>query len=81
MYGFFGAGMVLYFASQGAGRLKWPLIGGLSRLAIATIGGWLALRLTGNIDGVFAALAAALVTFAAINAVSVYLGAWFPSRK
>jgi putative MATE family efflux protein len=80
-YGFFGAGMVLYFASQGAGRLKWPLIGGLSRLAIATIGGWLMLRLTGDIDGVFAALAVALVTFAVINAVSVYLGVWFPARK
>ncbi|MGZ5160786.1 MAG: MATE family efflux transporter [Burkholderiales bacterium] len=24
-YGFFGAGMALYFASQGAGRLGWPL--------------------------------------------------------
>ena len=81
VYGFFGAGMVLYFASQGAGRLMWPLIGGLARLAIATIGGWLLLRLTGAVEGVFAALAIALVTFAVINAVSVYLGAWFPSRK
>ena len=24
-YGFFGAGLALYFASQGAGRLGWPL--------------------------------------------------------
>ena len=24
-YGFFGLGLSLYFASQGAGRLKWPL--------------------------------------------------------
>jgi Na+-driven multidrug efflux pump len=81
VYGFFGAGMVLYFASQGAGRLLWPLIGGLCRLAIATIGGWLLFRLTGNIEGVFAALAVALVVFAVINAVAVYLGAWFPSRR
>jgi Na+-driven multidrug efflux pump len=81
VHGFFGAGMVLYFASQGAGRLMWPLIGGLARLAIATIGGWFLLRLTGAVEGVFAALAIALVAFAVINAVSVYLGAWFPSRK
>jgi Na+-driven multidrug efflux pump len=79
-YGFFGAGMVLYFASQGAGRLLWPLIGGLSRLSIATIGGWLLFRLTGNIDSVFFALAAALVTFAVINATAVYFGAWFVKR-
>ena len=28
-YGFFGLGMSLYFASQGAGALKWPLLAGL----------------------------------------------------
>jgi putative MATE family efflux protein len=81
VYGFFGAGMVLYFASQGAGRLKWPLLAGTLRLLVATCGGWLALRLTGNIDGVFAALAAALVLFGTITATSVYLGAWFTSRQ
>lgn len=81
VYGFFGAGMVLYFASQGAGRLKWPLIGGLTRLLVATIGGWLALRVTGSIDGVFFALAAALVAFATITAASVYFGAWFSARQ
>ena len=25
-YGFFGVGLVLYFASQGAGRLLWPVL-------------------------------------------------------
>ncbi len=32
-YGFFGLGLSLYFASQGAGRLFWPLIAGIARLA------------------------------------------------
>src|SRR6516164_2830807 len=45
VYGLFGLGMALYFASQGAGRLLWPLIANLARLAIAAIGGWLALLL------------------------------------
>src|SRR6266849_2577031 len=27
-YGFFGLGLALYFASQGAGRLLWPLLAG-----------------------------------------------------
>ena len=27
LYGFFGVGLVLYFASQGAGRLLWPVAG------------------------------------------------------
>ena len=26
VYGLFGLGMALYFASQGAGRLLWPLL-------------------------------------------------------
>ena len=34
-YGLFGLGMALYFASQGAGKLKWPLIANVTRLAIA----------------------------------------------
>ena len=32
VYGFFGLGMALYFASQGAGRLLWPLLANLTRL-------------------------------------------------
>ena len=38
-YGFFGLGLSLYFASQGAGRLAWPLLGGLFRMVIAVGGG------------------------------------------
>jgi putative MATE family efflux protein len=82
-YGMFGLGMALYFASQGAGRLRWPLIAGLTRLAIAGGGGWLALRLSGNLSHLFLALGAALVVFGLINALAVAGGAWFgraPSR-
>ncbi len=44
-YGFFGLGLALYFASQGAGRLFWPLMAGLLRMVVAVGGGWLAVRL------------------------------------
>src|SRR2546426_6791167 len=43
-YGLLGLGLALYFASQGAGRLLWPLLANLVRLAIAAGGGWVALR-------------------------------------
>ena len=43
-YGFFGFGLALYFASQGAGRLLWPLLAASLRMAVAIGGGWLALR-------------------------------------
>ena len=44
-YGFFGLGLSLYFASQGAGRLAWPLLAGLLRMLLAVGGGWLAVTL------------------------------------
>jgi putative MATE family efflux protein len=76
-YGFFGLGLALYFASQGAGRLLWPLVANCIRFVIAVGGGWLALQWTGGLSGVFAALAAALVVFGLINAISIADGAWF----
>ncbi|MBX9845348.1 MAG: MATE family efflux transporter [Xanthobacteraceae bacterium] len=76
-YGFFGLGMALYFASQGAGALKWPLIAGFSRLIIAAGGGWLLVRTTGSLTLVFAALALGLVVLGLMIAVAVKGGAWF----
>jgi putative MATE family efflux protein len=82
VYGLFGLGMALYFASQGAGRLLWPLIANMARLVIAAGGGWLALRWGGDLSDVFIALAVALATFGLINAAAVASGVWFgkPSR-
>lgn len=77
LYGFFGLGLVLYFASQGAGRLGWPVAGNLARLAIAGTGGWLALRWNTGLGGVFLAQGVALVVYGLINAVTTAGGAWF----
>jgi putative MATE family efflux protein len=76
-YGFFGAGLALYFASQGAGRLLWPLLASATRLVIAGAGGWLAARwLGGGPSGLYAAMAAALVVLGVINVIAIHLGAW-----
>jgi putative MATE family efflux protein len=76
-YGFFGLGLALYFASQGAGRLLWPLSAGFLRMAIAIGGGWLALHLTGSLAFLFAALALGLVAYGVTVAAAVASGAWF----
>jgi MATE family, multidrug efflux pump len=76
-YGMFGLALSLYFASQGAGRLLWPLIGNLTRLAIAALAGWIALRWSGDLSYVFLAQSLALVAFGLINAGAVAGGAWF----
>src|SRR5262249_18763673 len=79
-YGFFGTGLALYFASQGAGRLGWPLIAAPLRLAIATGGGFVALHLFGGITGVYLALGIALAAFGSVNVVAIAAGAWFGGK-
>ena len=76
-YGMLGLALALYFASQGAGRLLWPLIANLTRLAIAALIGSLALRWSGNLSHVFLAQSLALAAFGLINAAAVAGDAWF----
>ncbi len=77
VYGFFGLGLALYFASQGAGRLAWPLLAGFARLLIAALGGWLAIhQLDGGLSGLFIAIALALVVFGTTVAAAIRAGAW-----
>jgi Na+-driven multidrug efflux pump len=77
LYGFFGVGLVLYFASQGAGRLLWPVLGNLTRLSVAGIGGWLVFRAGGGLTGVFAAQGVAMVLYGVVIALAIAGGAWF----
>ena len=78
-YGFFGLGTAIYFASQGAGRMRWPLIAALLRTVFAAIGGYAALVWTGRLEPVFLALAAGLLVLGIVNAVALARGAWFGS--
>nr|WP_256353944.1 MATE family efflux transporter [Variovorax sp. dw_308] len=77
LYGLFGLGQVLHFASQGSGRLFWPVMANLARLAVAGVGGWLALRWGGELVHVFVAQGAALVVYGLGIAAVVAGGAWF----
>src|SRR6185295_926817 len=79
-YGFFGLGLSLYFASQGAGRLAWPLVAGLVRMVIAVGGGWFAWHLTGSLAGVFAALALGLIVYGGIVFCAIVSGVWFRGK-
>ena len=76
-YGFFGLALALYFASQGAGKLFWPLSAGFLRMLVALGGGWLALRLTGSLGWLFVMLAGGLVIQGLVVLAAVASGAWF----
>ena len=81
-YGFFGVGLALYFASQGAGRLAWPLLAGFLRLVLAAAGGWLATRwLGGGPAALFVAIALALVVMGVMVALPIKAGAWRRGRS
>lgn len=80
-YGFFGLGLALYFASQGAGRLLWPLVAGFLRMTVAVVGGYVVTRSLGlDLPALFAVMALALVCFGATTALAVRSGAWRAGR-
>ncbi len=79
-YGFFGGGLALYFASQGAGRVGWAMMVAVLRVIVAAGGGWLAVTVFGGSAALFAVIAAALVIFGIANAAAVASGVWFKRR-
>jgi len=68
-YPMLAANIALYFASQGAGKVLWPVLAGTARLAIVIAGGAAA----ASLGGIFAAIAVAM-------AVSGLLTIWFVAR-
>jgi putative MATE family efflux protein len=80
-YGFFGGGLALYFASQGAGRIVRPMLFAVLRVIVAVAGGWIAVTRFGTSEGLFGVLAFALVLYGVGNAASATRGAWFPAAR
>jgi putative MATE family efflux protein len=71
-FGFFGLGLALYFAAQGAGHLALPLAAGFGRLILAVGGGWLAIHgFQSGLPWLFAAVAFAFVVFGVVQALAV----------
>jgi putative MATE family efflux protein len=75
-YGAIGLGMMLYFASQGRGRMLWPLAAGVLRLAIAAGGAMLLVKTLPGVAGPAVAVAAGSAVFGLVNA----FGFWRASR-
>jgi putative MATE family efflux protein len=73
-YGMSGAGLLLYFASQGLGRVIWPVMAGTARLLIATLAGFvIAVHMGYGLTALFAIVAIAYFAFGAIIAVAFRL--------
>lgn len=78
-YGFFGLGLCLYFASQGAGRVLGPVLAGTARLiAIGAVGWWLAV--TGAPTWhLFALVGVAMTGYGILTALAIWLVPWEPA--
>ncbi|PHQ70703.1 MAG: cation transporter [Sneathiella sp.] len=76
-YFFFGLGLCLYFASQGTGRVFWPVLGSVARFIIVLGGGLIAYSLgQDSLDILFMLVALGMVVFGLFIAGSVKLGVW-----
>jgi MATE family, multidrug efflux pump len=75
LYPFFGVGMALYFASQGAGKMAWPFAAGIARLCAVAVAGWYWVSVYhGSLAGLFWIVAASQVLFGGINAIGMVTG-------
>lgn len=75
LYPFFGAGMALYFASQGAGKMAWPFAAGIARLCAVAVAGWYWVSVEhGSIAGLYWIVAASYVVFGGINLFAMASG-------
>lgn len=78
-YAGLGIGLVLYFASQGAGAMKWPVIGMILRFIIAVgCAAAAILYFNAGLEAIFYSGAAGMVLYAAFIAIAIYRGAWRP---
>src|SRR6185369_1997786 len=76
LYPLFGAGMALFFASQGSGRMLKPVLAGTARLLLVVTGGALVMQLGGPLPALFAVIALGLAVFGGLTAWVVHKANW-----
>jgi Na+-driven multidrug efflux pump len=74
---FQGLGLALYFASQGAGTVAWPVFATVLRFAICVGGAALGVRWFDQpLEFVYVCIAAGMAAYGALTAVAIAMGAW-----
>jgi MATE family, multidrug efflux pump len=75
-FGFFGAGVCLYFSSQGAAKVGGPVLAGTIRLVLVAVGGWWLATSDAPAWTLFALVGTAMVVFGLSTALSIRLTRW-----
>jgi Na+-driven multidrug efflux pump len=77
VYLFQGVGLSLYFASQGAGTVAWPVAAGVLRMIVTVGGAAVAVRMLNmGLKSIFVLTAAGMALYGAVTALSILFGAW-----
>jgi putative MATE family efflux protein len=76
LYPLFGAGLALYFASQGSGQVLKPVLAGTARLLLVATGGALVMQSGGPLAALFAVIALGLTVFGGLTGYVVYKARW-----
>lgn len=75
-FAFFGLGLCLYFASQGAGRIVGPVLTATLRLAIVAVGGWVLTLIDAEAWTLFALSGFAMAAYGISTAAVVQRTKW-----
>jgi putative MATE family efflux protein len=77
-FAFVGLGLVLYFSSQGAGKVLGPVLAATVRLVLIAVGGWLLEMTAAPVWSLFALVALSMIAYGLATATAVGLTSWQP---
>jgi Na+-driven multidrug efflux pump len=66
-FGFFGMGYALYCVGQGAKRMEWPVLGAVTRAAVAVVGGFASVHAGIALDHIFVAVSLGMLSFGCLS--------------
>jgi len=78
---FFGLGLTLYFASQGAGQVIGPVLAGTVRLVLVAGGGWWLAQHQGTADHFNVLVALAMLLYGLATAAAVAFTPWASVKR
>lgn len=80
-YAFLGLGLCLYFASQGAGQVLWPILSGTLRLALVAGLGWWLMQTGASLNVFFMTVFFGMTAFGIATALSIWKLNWHKALK
>lgn len=78
---FFGLGLTLFFASQGAGKVMGTVLAATARLAVVAVVGWILAGQGASATAMFLLVGAAMVVYGLGASAAIHFTSWGPLTK